>query len=213
MAATLVERRIRITFIEQVLGTASGNPELHREYIASKSPDPETIEDEVAALGVDGVEKKDMTIFPRTEDGKPFIYDYQIKGFLKNACKAMREVKDSESAKLKAYKTKIDNLVFIDASKDGDLPDRRIIFENPEGKKVEIGNLQRPLRAQTMQGERICLANSETIPAGTQIEFTLILYTKAVADCADEWLNYGRLNGIGQWHNSGCGRFIWEEIK
>jgi hypothetical protein len=27
-----------------------------------------------------------------------------------------------------------------------------------------------------------------------------------------EWLDYGRLRGIGQWRNSGRGRFTWEEI-
>ena len=28
-----------------------------------------------------------------------------------------------------------------------------------------------------------------------------------------EWLDYGRLNGIGQWRNSGKGRFVWEELS
>lgn len=28
-----------------------------------------------------------------------------------------------------------------------------------------------------------------------------------------EWLDYGKLRGIGQWRNSGKGRFEWEEIE
>ena len=28
-----------------------------------------------------------------------------------------------------------------------------------------------------------------------------------------EWLDYGRVRGIGQWRNSGKGRFTWEEIR
>ena len=195
--------RVRLTFVEQILGTASANPELHREYIASKSPDAATIEDEVAAIGVDAAEEKAMTVFPK-EHGKPFLYDYQIKGFFKNACKAMREVDKSASSKLKAYKTKIDNLVFV--------LDRKIFFQNPNGGDVVIGNLQRPLRASTAQGERIALANSESIPAGTQIEFTIATLTPDLMNQVNEWLDYGVLNGIGQWHNSGCGRFTWELI-
>ena len=27
-----------------------------------------------------------------------------------------------------------------------------------------------------------------------------------------EWLDYGAYSGIGQWRNSGKGRFTWEEI-
>ena len=27
-----------------------------------------------------------------------------------------------------------------------------------------------------------------------------------------EWLDYGQLRGLGQWRNSGKGRFTWEEL-
>ncbi len=198
------EKRVRLVFTEMVLGTASGNPELHREYIASKSPSAKTIEEEVQALGPDAVEKKEMTVFPRDEEGRPFLYDYQIKGFFKNACKAMREVPDSQSAKLKAYKTKIDNLVFVD--------ERKIRFNAPDGGEVEIGNLQRPLRASTAQGERIALANSESVPAGTEVEFIIKCLDPKLMPIVEEWLDYGELNGIGQWHNSGMGRFVWYDL-
>lgn len=199
------EKRVRLVFTEMVLGTASGNPELHREYIASKSPTATTIEEEVRALGLDAVEKKEMTVFPRDDDEQPFLYDYQIKGFMKNACKAMREVPDSHSSKLKAYKTKIDNLVFID--------ERRIRFRSPDGGEIEVGSLQRPLRAQTAQGERIALANSESVPAGTEIEFTIKCLDPKLMPLVEEWLDYGELNGIGQWHNSGMGRFVWYDLS
>jgi hypothetical protein len=69
--------KVRLTFIEELLGTASSDPEIHREFIASKSPDAKTIEDEVAAVGSEAVFEKSMTIFPK-ENGRPFIYDYQI---------------------------------------------------------------------------------------------------------------------------------------
>jgi hypothetical protein len=47
------EMKVKIKFLEEVLGTASANPDIHREYIASKAPDAESIEEEVAAIGVD----------------------------------------------------------------------------------------------------------------------------------------------------------------
>lgn len=45
--------KIRITFTEELLGTASANPELHRDFIASKAPDAVNIEEEIAAISVE----------------------------------------------------------------------------------------------------------------------------------------------------------------
>ena len=193
------EIKVRLTFTEEVLGTASSNPEIHDEFIASKAPDAMSREEEVAALGVEEVVEKSMTIFPK-QDGKPFLYDYQIKGFFKDACGMLRKVKGSESSKVKAYKKEIDGLIFVEP---------RIIPLVFEG---EIGSCQRPLRASTAQGERIALANSETVPAGTTIEFTVKCFLDSDASLVREWLDYGALRGIGQWRNSGKGKFTWEEI-
>lgn len=192
--------KVRLTFTEPILGTASGNKELHTTYIASNAPDAKTKAEEVEEYGVEEVEKKEMTIFPRGKDGKPFLYDYQIKGFFKNSCGTLKRVTGSESAKIKAFKKEIDGLVFIN--------ERHIPLQF-EG---EIGNLQRPLRAETAQGPRVALANSETCPAGTVIEFTIHLLKDDLEKAVVEWLDYGKLNGIGQWHNGGFGRFTWERL-
>ena len=79
------------TLTEEMLGTASANPDIQREFIASKAPDAKTIEEEVAASSADAVVGKSMTVFPK-ENGKPFIYDYQLKGFLKDACGSLARV-------------------------------------------------------------------------------------------------------------------------
>lgn len=191
------EMKVRLTFIEEILGTASNDKELHAEYIASKAPDAISKKEEIEAIGVEGVIKKGKTVFPKDENGNPFIYDYQIKGFFKNAAKAFNYVK-----KLAAYKTKIDNLIFVN--------ERKILLQIPEGK--EMGNCQRPLRAQTPQGERVALANSDSCPEGTVIEFTVMSMVDDLMDNVEMWLDYGKLNGIGQWHNSGKGRFVWEKL-
>ena len=109
----MIRKRVKITFTDDLLGTCSGNPELHREFIASKAPDAQKIEEEVEALGVDAVEEKTMTVFPKTADGTPFLYDYQIRGFFKEICGAMRAIPEKKSSKVKAYKKKIDNTIFV----------------------------------------------------------------------------------------------------
>lgn len=192
------EMKVRLTFTEEILGTANNDKEIHAEYIASKAPDAPSKEEEIEAIGVEGVIEKAMTVFPRNKEGKPILFDYQIKGFFKNSAKAFNYIK-----KFPAYKTKIDNLVFI--------KERQIVLQIPEGE--EIGNCQRPLRASTAQGERVALANSESCPAGTVIEFTVMVMLDELMSNVIEWLDYGKLNGIGQWHNSGKGRFEWQDIS
>lgn len=192
--------KVRITFFEELLGTASANPDIHREYIASKAPDAKSLEEEVEAIGVDGVAEKAMTVFPRDSDGNPLLFDYQIKGFFKDATGVLRKVTGTKASKVKAYKKEIDGLLFVNP---------RMIPLHLSG---EMGVCERPLRASTAQGERIALASSEAAPANTSIEIEINCLTKDMYDLAKECLDYGELRGIGQWRNSGRGRFRWEEL-
>ena len=195
------EIKAKITFTEELLGTASSDPEVHKTYIASKAPNAPKLEEEVEALGVDNIAEKSMTIFPRDKDGNPILWDYQIKGFFKDSCSALRKVTGTASSKIKAYKKEIDGLIFV-------FP--REIKINLNG---EIGICERPLRAQTAQGERVALASSETVPAGSSAKITIRCLSDAHEKAVREWLDYGQLKGLGQWRNSGKGRFTWEEIK
>ena len=194
--------KVRWTFIEDVLGSLPENRDIYREYIASKAPDADSMEDEVANLGIEAVAEKGKTVFPHLPDGTPYIYDYQIKGFFKSACGAMRRVKGSKSAKLTAHKKQIDLLVFI--------ADRR----NPiDMHGMRLDECTRPLRAQTAQGERVSIACSEAIPEGSTVEFTVRLLEDTLEPYVREWLDYGIYNGFGQWRNSGKGRFVWDELN
>lgn len=193
----------RLTFKDEVLGTASADPDVHSKYIASLAPDAISREEEVAAIGAEAVEKATMTVFPRNEEGDPIIWDYQIKGFFKDAASMLRKVSGSESSKIKAFKKEIDGLIF---------PNPRMIkIHLPEGKTM--GNCQRPLRASTAQGERIALANSESVPEGSWIEIEVTVLKDDLMKAVKEWLDYGKLRGLCQWRNSGKGRFAWEEIE
>lgn len=194
------EIKVKLTFLEEVLGTASADKEIHDKFIAANAPDAPSRKEEIEALGVEEVIEKSMTVFPRNAEGKPIFWDYQIKGFFKDACGMLRKVPNSASSKIKAYKKEIDGLIFV---KEREIP---IIFDG------EIGSCQRPLRAQTAQGERVALANSETVPAGSTIEFTIQLMCDTHEKAVREWLDYGVFRGIGQWRNSGKGKYEWEEL-
>ena len=201
----------KLTFTEGLLGTAPNNEDIYRDFIASKAPDAATVEEEIEAIGVDEYTEKGITVFPRGKDGGPILYDYQIKGFFKDSCGMLARLtgKDpetgkkkkavNESGKLTAYKKIIDGLIFVQPR---EIPIR---FDG------EIGLCQRPLRAQTAQGERVALSISEEIPAGAVVEFDVLLMDSSHAAAVREWMEYGQLRGIGQWRNSGKGRFLAEE--
>lgn len=193
--------RVKVTFLDEVLGTSSNNKELHEEFIASKAPDAQSMEEEVAAVGSEAVFEKGMTVFPKDEDGKPFAWDYQWKGYFKDACKALRKITGSECSKIKAYKQEIDSLIFITERKN---------YFDMAGK--EIGICQRPLRASTAQGERVALASSESIPAGATMTIEIMMLSN-LEKAIREMLDYGKLRGFGQWRNSGKGRFSYEVLK
>lgn len=190
--------KYRLTLTEPILGSQPADPELHTKYIASKAPHDEG-EEETESLPEDG---KGITVFARNDDGDPVLWDYQIKGFFKDSCKMLRKIKGTKSSKVKAYKQEIDGLVFV-------LP-RKIEIVMPEGSKIET--CERPLRASTPMGERIALNSSEMIQAGSILEFTVKLYDESMEEWIEEMLEYGKDRGLGQWRNSGMGRFTWEKL-
>lgn len=211
------EMRVRITFTEEGLGTQPNNQEIYSEFIASKSPDATTVEDEILAIGKEEFEEKQMTVFPRNDDGIPFIYDYQWKGFLKEAGRMMNRIPSSETKKtLKAFLQVINGNIFIKADVPADIKSaterrkvsRQTLLIIPDG--AQMNKCQRPLRAQTAQGERVSLACSETIPAGTTCEFTICLMDAKLEKVVAEWLDYGEEHGTLQWRNSGKGTFVWD---
>ena len=228
---------IKITFLEEILGSLPSNESIYRDFISGKAPDAQTVTEEIEDMGADAVAEKGMTVFRRDEDGDPFLYDYQVKGFFKDACRMLLEIPGTESSKLSTYTLgkKIDGLIFPNP--------RKIKLVMPEG--AEVGYCERPLRAQTMRGDRVALACSECCPAGTTCTFEITTLAdfstpktkkkKVKAKDADgnevettveeaanngidyvklikEWLDYGRYRGIGQWRNSGAGAFEWELI-
>lgn len=192
---------VELTFVEPILGSTPNSQENLRKFIASKAENPAKETEEAEAVTEDEEAEPTRTVFPRTEDGIPFLWDYQVKGFFKSACQALNMV-DAKN-KLTAFKRKIDQLVFID--------ERKIPYILPDGTDIDL--LTRPLRAQTAKGERIALAESEMLPAGTTVKFTVTTLDDSLMTRVKDWLDYGIYNGIGQWRNAKYGSFRWVEIS
>lgn len=204
--------KVRLTFTEQLLGTQPADPELHTRFVASKAPDAKSMAEEIAAMGAEEYAERGMTVFPRMEDGTPFLWNYQVEGFFKEAVRTLHKVPGTKSSKTKAYLKEIDNLIFVDSL----LGDKRFRRQIPLYLPMDIDlgdtDCQRPLRASTPQGERVALAHSEVAPAGTYIEFQVTCFVGSDKGLVKEWLDYGEWKGMGQWRNAGNGRFEWEEI-
>ena len=188
---------ITLTFTEPLLGTAPLNKELYGDYIATKAPEGSVTSDELES--VEELTEKGTTGFHRIDDGSPILYDYMLKGFFKDACGMLARASESSSSKVRAYRKIIDGLVFVTP--------RRIPISMNGG---AIAILERPLRAQTAQGERVALARSEMIPEGASIAFNLLILGQVTETLLREWLEYGALRGLGQWRNGSYGRFAYE---
>ena len=195
---------VEITLTEEMLGTLPGDPEVYEKWILSKIDDPAQRDEakKVEVKNLPELLEKSTTGFAKN-NGRPLIYGYMIKGFLKAACYAMKQVDDSESEGLQAHRKKIDTLVFVTP--------KEIVAEIPEGKSVKF--CVRPLRITNGQGERVTLARSETLPIGTKFTFTINCLSDKLDKYVEEWLDYGQFNALGQWRNSGKGTFTYRIIK
>ena len=204
-----MKMKIKLTLLEEMLGTKPANPLVFDSFIATQAPDPKSTREEIEKAKerraelefANNREEAGSTVF-HSEDGKPGIYDYHIKGFFKEACGSLRIADGMKSAELKAYKTKIDGLIFVQP--------RFIPISLPPG--LSPGSCERPLRGQTAQGPRVTVVRSETVPAGSTLQFEIVLLADSLAPLIREWLAYGQLRGLGQWRNSGKGRFDVEEL-
>ena len=188
--------KVELEFTEPLLGTLPGDEKLAEDYVTSKHPEG-VQKDEKESLPEEI--KKFSSFFARDSKGKPILWDYQIKGSFKDACSMMRRV--AQVDELKAHKKIIDGLIFVTP---------RQIELKLSGK---LTFTERPLRISTPKGDRTALARSETAPVGTKIQIEILLLKPDLKKYVINWLDYGVLRGLGQWRNSGMGRFKWRQIK
>jgi len=196
------KRQYKIKLLTEMLGTVPKDPEVYKAYIETKKP--LTVE-EKEFLTVEKIEEKGWTGFHRDENGL-FIYDYMIRGMLKNAGEVLQQGIEVEKEKkgvmskekLKGIRGKLDKYVFI--------APRKISLN----KTAPDGIIERPLRAMTMQGPRVSLTRSDYVNAGLELEFEveLIKNKEITWEIIDMLFEYGKYCGLGQFRNGSYGRFL-----
>jgi len=188
---------LRIEFQEPLLGSQSTG-QIASEYISKRNGFGELPEDEIETLP-DALDKK-TTVFHKDANGHPLLFNYQLKGFLKNAGK-VNNGRLSVDPKMKNLRAKVQDYVFVEP--------RQIKINMPAGEEITF--LERPLRAETPMGPRVALARSEMIGAGAWIECGLTVLGDVITEeILRELLDYGYHQGLGQWRNAGWGSFIYQ---
>lgn len=206
----LETRKYRLVGFEPILGSQPANPEIRSAFIASKAPEQALRDEETEMFDPDAERDKGLTVFMRNpKSGALALMDYAVKGMLKANVTALEA-----NNKIKQGSAKVGKYVFV-SPRIVDICD---LDGNPI--KACADDLERPLRAKTMKGDRVALTSSEQVLAPWQIEFEVQLVpnngtekSKSVTwDALEDALDYGSLNGLGQWHNGGYGRFSWQRI-
>ena len=77
------------------------------------------------------------------------------------------------------------------------IEEREILIQTEE----PIESCQRPLRAQTAQGDKNSLASSEEIAAGAVMEFSIIVMSDGLVPAVKEWL--ASCGGLGSGATAG----------
>lgn len=199
------ESRIyRLTGLTPILGVTPTTETLLTEYVMSKAKlTEEQQEAELEAMPESDI--PGLTGFSRNKKDELCLSHHHIKGFFKEALKALRA-----TDKVTAYKTKVDLLIFAEPTL---IPFKR------DGKPImeEDRIFERPIRIEGMTGTRTALCASETIddPWSVDVEITLFPddgKTPLTWNIVEEALAYGAYHGLGQWRNGGYGRFTFERL-
>jgi len=218
---------VTIVFTEMTLGTASKQENIYRSWFQDKQRQAmakqravleaagekvdENLEErllEEEANSMEFSEERGLTGFHRASDGTPILYDYMLRGFFKSALSAYKRAGNNVIAaekKLRAFKKVVDTQVFVKP--------RQILLSLLDGTGNELDIFERPLRASTPQGERISIARSEYVPAGTTATFQVWVLGVLTEEHLRLLLDYGQFHGLCQWRSGGFGAFQAEMKK
>ena len=206
----VIKTRVKLTFSTDILGSTPKNKEVYASFIKARAEESakksgKQTDDELET--VQETEERGWTGFHADDEGL-LIYDYVVRGLLKEAATALQSTHG-----VQAIKSKIDKYVFVGPRRIQILRDGRPIKE-PDG------ICERPLRAMTMQGPRVTLARSDMVSAGkgqVTLEFDITILPNeskkgdgVTLDLVKFLLSYGQYQGMGQWRNASNGRFTVE---
>jgi hypothetical protein len=196
------EVQIRLTFAESVLGTVPKNPEVYRRFVESKRPKDSGPEEDEAATVLE-VEERGWTGFHQDVSGL-FIYDYQLKGALKE----LAGIAYPKGGDLSAARSKVENFVYVRPRRLRFRDDAGLILAQPDGV------VERPLRAMTAQGPRVSVMRSDFVAAGRTLEATIVVVPGPVSQAMIERiLRLGEYRGLGQFRTGSYGLFTFAVLN
>ena len=200
----------QITLQEPQLGTVPKDPKVYQQFIESLKPEDQQDEEHKT---VESREERGWTGFHRDENG-PFVYNYMIKGFLKASALVLLK-----HIGITGLKSKVTNYVFVkprrmhfdmtNAMKDQEL----LAYIGTGEATARLGEnglvvIERPLQAQTARGPRVSVVRSDVIGSGATLRCVLqVLKGPITEKVLKNLIDYGVLQGLGQWRSAGWGAF------
>lgn len=189
MSLTSKKYKVSVVTTGPLLGSQPGKDtpasDFLRKKVADEHPELETA-DEVGTLPEEL--EKGTTGFYKV-DGKPVLYNYQVKGNIKAAAEVLNGLGGH-----KALKSKVNNTFYVTP---------RVI---PIDGKLSDKPLERPMLGMTMQGPRTSLARSEMLEEGAKFEYFLEVNETPKFKCNEDMLkdilDYACKLGLLQWRNS-----------
>ena len=190
------KKQFKITTLEPLLATVPAHMNVRELMnIANRKDEKKKLEPSVLGLDEDNINAT-HTVFFRDQKGI-YLCNYQFKGFLKEAANNLKK-----ELKIACLRDKLTKFVFVK-------PRWIWLAEDSDGV------LERTIRVNTPQGQRVALATSEVLYEATfKLEIWLLSNPHKITwKVIETLLDYGQFIGQGRWRNGDFGSFVWEKVK
>jgi len=187
----ITEYKVEFVLLTEMLGTTPKNPEIYKQFIENKKP---KTENENERETIEALEEKGYVGFHKDDKGL-FLYDYMIKGFLKNAGNVVRVSKN-----IPGLKQKVVNFVNV-------IP-RRIYLDkqNPDG------IIEQAITGWTSSGKITALQRCDYVSTGTKFECEIQVIENPTIkkELLCDLLEYGKIQGLLKFRQGGFGKFTYK---
>lgn len=197
---------VRVDLTEAMLGTIPRNPELVERHVQRKAREgelasPESLAEELATAPMVEQEERSMWDGFHSDDGGLFVYNYLVKGHLKEAARAL-----SKGADVSGLANKLSRCVFVS-------PRRIRMIRDGQAITVPDEIVERAVRILDRNGQRTALKRSDAVTSPASMSFTLeVIVPSQFAETPDRaevllrsMLDYARVVGYGEWRGAGYG--------
>jgi len=191
--------KVRVSLIEELAAKTCEQSDGSKGVYVCKNNEGVTV---ITSQGFDNVKYS----FPKSDNGNPYLYNYQIGGFFRHALAVMGRVNDNPDM-IEISKRIMKSLVFVTP--------RKITINPPI-----VIKRTRCMRCDVAQHEHVPKITTEFVPTGSGFDFEIIETPtrkplKNFNTIVSEVLNFGKL--VGLFHScytdaASNGKFTWEQI-